>query len=251
MPFYIIDGVLKMDVRGIFGQMKSVIEKLKGGLIVSCQALDDEPLHSPIIMAKMAYAAKLGGAAGIRANSYKDIVKIKKNVDLPVLGIVKRDYDDSEIYITPTIREIDELVAAGTDIIALDATNRLRPGGKTLEEFIKEIRSAYKDILIMGDVSDYKEGIRAYELGFDLVSTTMSGYTPYSRDAESPDFELIERLAGSVAIPVIAEGKIWVREEAVQALKVGAYAVVVGTAITRPMEITKRFVEAIGGRQTL
>lgn len=229
--------------------MNRIIERLKGGLIVSCQALEDEPLHSSMIMARMAYAAKLGGAVGIRANSYEDIVEIKKAVDLPILGIVKRNYDDSEVYITPTIREIDELVLAGTDIIAIDATNRLRPNGKTLGDFVREIRGKYKDIILMGDISNFEEGIKAFELGFDLVSTTMSGYTSYSKCVETPDFELIEKLAKSVQIPVIAEGKIWVREEAVQALKLGAYAVVVGTAITRPMEITKRFVEAIRRQQ--
>lgn len=231
--------------------MNSILERVKGGLIVSCQALNNEPLHSSMIMARMAYAAKLGGASGIRANSYEDIIEIKKSVDLPVLGIVKRDYDDSDIYITPTLREIDELMAAGTDIIAVDATNRLRPYGKTLEEFIKEIRDKYGNIMLMGDISNYEEGLRAYELGFNLISTTLSGYTPYSKDAESPDFGLIERLAKSLDIPVIAEGKIWVREEAVKALRLGAYAVVVGTAITRPMEITKRFVDAIEIGQTL
>jgi N-acylglucosamine-6-phosphate 2-epimerase len=225
--------------------MNSVLKKLKGGLIASCQALESEPLHSSFIMSRMAYAAMEGGAAGIRANSYEDIVEIKKTVDLPVLGIVKKDYDDSPIYITPTMKEIDTLVSSGTDIIALDATERLRPQGVTLDEFVGSIRKKHGDVLLMADVSTFEEGVKAEKLGFDIVSTTLSGYTPYSPKKETPDFELIDRLVKTVKIPVIAEGKMWVREEAVQALKLGAFAVVVGTAISRPREITRRFVNAI------
>jgi N-acylglucosamine-6-phosphate 2-epimerase len=225
--------------------MNSIIEILKGGIIVSCQALEDEPLHSSHIMSKMAYAAKEGGAIAIRANSYEDIVEIKKTVDLPVLGIVKRDYEDSEIYITPTMTEIEELVKAEANIIALDATDRLRPNGISLESFVKEIRSKYDNLLLMADVSTFEEGINAWKLGFDIVSTTLSGYTPYSVKLDAPDIKLIKRLSESIKVPVIAEGRIWTREEAVEALAAGAYAVVVGTAVTRPREITQRFVKAV------
>lgn len=225
--------------------MQAIIEKLKGKLIVSCQALKNEPLHSSMIMARMAYAAMLGGAKAIRANSYEDIVEIKKTVDLPVFGIVKRDYEDSDVYITATMREIDELMAAKADIIALDATSRPRPNGKSLDQFVREIRAKYDNITLMGDISTVKEGIHAAEIGFDIVSTTMSGYTPYSPQIDTPDYELIRGLAGKITIPVMAEGKIWAREEAVQALRCGAHAVIVGTAITRPMNITERFAKAI------
>lgn len=225
--------------------MNETIKALKGGLIVSCQALEDEPLHSSYIMGRMAFAAKEGGAIAIRANSYNDIVEIKKTVDLPVLGIVKRDYEDSEVYITPTMKEIEELVEAKAEIIALDATKRIRPQGLTLEVFIKKIREKYENLLLMADISTFEEGIRAWELGFDIVSTTMSGYTPYSKKSDTPDFALLERLVNTVKVPVIAEGRIWTREEAVKALEIGAHAVVVGSAITRPREITRRFAEAI------
>lgn len=225
--------------------MRNVIELIEKGLIVSCQALEDEPLHSSFIMSKMAFAAKQGGATGIRANSYEDIVEIKKAVDLPVIGIVKRVYEDSDIYITPTIEEIDELVRAGSNIIALDATDRTRPNGKSLEAFIKEIREKYHGLILMADVSTYEEGIRAFELGFDIVSTTLSGYTPYSKKLDNPDFELLERLVKEVTVPVIAEGRIWTPEDAKKALEIGAHAVVVGTAITRPREITRRFKDVI------
>lgn len=225
--------------------MRNVIELIEKGLIVSCQALEEEPLHSSFIMSKMAFAAKQGGATGIRANSYQDIVEIKEAVDLPVIGIVKRVYEDSDIYITPTIEEIDELVNAGADIIALDATDRTRPNGKSLETFIKEIREKYEDLILMADISTYEEGIRAFELGFDIVSTTLSGYTPYSKKLDNPDFELLEKLVKAVSVPVIAEGRIWTPEEAKKALQIGAHAVVVGTAITRPREITRRFKDVI------
>lgn len=225
--------------------MRNVIELIEKGLIVSCQALEEEPLHSSFIMSKMAFAAKQGGATGIRANSYEDIVEIKKAVDLPVIGIVKRVYEDSDIYITPTIEEIDELVNAGADIIALDATDRTRPNGKSLETFIKEIRQKYHDLILMADISTYEEGIRAFELGFDIVSTTLSGYTPYSKKLDNPDFELLEKLIKAVSVPVIAEGRIWTPEDAKKALQMGAHAVVVGTAITRPREITRRFKDVI------
>lgn len=227
--------------------MNNTVESLKGGLIVSCQAIGDEPLKSPMIMARMAYAAGLGGAAGIRANSYEDIVEIKKSVDIPVIGIVKRDYPDSQVYITPTIREVDELMEAKADIIALDATKRPRPYNSSMERFYDEIRNKYKNVLLMADISTYEEGIQACKIGFDIISTTLSGYTPYSRQSDLPDFELIRELVKNVSVPVIAEGKIWTPEEAFLAVKLGAYAVVVGTAITRPKEITKRFVSAIKG----
>lgn len=224
--------------------MNKIIESLKNGIIVSCQALEDEPLHSSYIMSRMAYAAKEGGANAIRANSYEDIVEIKKIVDLPIIGIVKRDYEDSEIYITPTMKEIDELVNAKAEIVALDATNRKRPEGISLEELVNEVHTKYPDLLLMVDISTYEEGERAHKVGFDLISTTLSGYTPYTEKSDTADFNLIEQLSKNISTPIIAEGRIWTREDLVQALQKGAYGVVVGTAVTRPREITRRFVEA-------
>ena len=133
--------------------MKECVEHLKGRLVVSCQALPDEPLHSSFIMGRMALAAKEGGAAGIRANTKEDIGEIRSQVDLPVIGIVKRDYEDSEIYITPTMREIDELMGVKPEIIAMDATDRLRPGGVTLDKFFQEVKERYPDQLLMADCS--------------------------------------------------------------------------------------------------
>lgn len=221
-----------------------IVKQLKGGLIVSCQALEDEPLYGSEIMAKMAYAAKLGGAVGIRANYAQDIKAIKEVVDLPVIGLIKRKYDGCPVYITPTIREVKDVVEAGADIVAIDATKSLKPDGKTTAEFIRDIRKTF-DIVILADVSTYEEGMEAEKAGADMVSTTLSGYTPYSPKLEGPDFELVKRLAKDLRIPLIAEGRYWTPEEVVKALDLGAHAVVVGTAITRPKDITARFVRAI------
>ena len=157
--------------------MDAKIEGLKGKLIVSCQALPHEPLHSSFIMGRMALAAKEGGALGIRANTKEDIREIQEQVDLPVIGIVKRDYDDSEIYITPTMKEVDELMEVKPEIIAMDATVRLRPGGKTLDMFFKEVKEKYPNQRFMADCSTVEEALHADKLGFDFIGTTLVGYT--------------------------------------------------------------------------
>lgn len=222
-----------------------IFEAIKGGLIVSCQALPDEPLHSDYIMSRMALAVQLGGAVGIRANSVKDILAIKKVVNLPVIGLIKKAYSDSEVYITSTMQEVDALIESEADIIAVDATNRIRPGGITLDSFFSEIRIKYPDAIFMADCSCYEEGIYAEKLGFNLVGTTLSGYTSYTSGTVLPNFSMIERLSSELDIPIIAEGGIWSPEELKTAMEVGAYAAVVGSAITRPMEITRKFVKAI------
>lgn len=222
-----------------------ILEKIKGGLIVSCQALPTEPLYDSYIMSKMAWAAYLGGAVGIRANTVVDIKAIKEKVDLPVIAIIKEEYPDSEVYITPTMKEVDALVEVGCEIIALDATKRVRPNGVTLEEFFKEVRAKYPNQLFMADTSCFEEGKKAEELGFDLIGTTMAGYTPYTKGTSLPDFTLMERYVKELNAPVIAEGGIWVPEDLKKAIDIGVHAAVVGTAITRPMDITKRFVNAI------
>ena len=222
-----------------------ILCKIKGGLIVSCQALEHEPLHSSYIMQRMAVAAMQGGAVGIRANTVNDIIKIKEVVKLPVIGIIKKNYTDSEIYITPTMKEIDELVQAGAEIIALDGTRRLRPGGITLEDFFMEVRKKYPGQLFMADCSDYEEGVAASKIGFDIIGTTLRGYTDYTKGIELPDYELIEKLVKGCCKPVIAEGGIWTPEQLERVMNLGAMAAVIGTAITRPYEITKRFVSVM------
>lgn len=222
-----------------------ILNQIKGGLIVSCQALKTEPLYDSYIMAKMAYAAMLGGAVGIRANTVVDIKAIKEMVDLPIIGIIKEDYPKCDVYITPTMKEVDALVEIGCEIIAIDATNRLRPNGVSLEEFFTAVRNKYPNQLFMADTSCFEEGKKAEELGFDLIGTTMAGYTPYTKGRALPDLELIERYANELTKPVIAEGGIWVPEDLTNAYKAGAFSAVCGTAITRPMDITKRFVKAL------
>lgn len=222
-----------------------ILKKIKGGLIVSCQALSSEPLCDPYIMAKMAYAAKLGGAVGIRANTVIDITAIKKTVDLPIIGIIKSVYDDSDVYITPTMKEVDELVNIGCEIIATDATKRLRPNGETIEDFFVKVREKYPNQLFMADTSCFDEGKAAAELGFDLIGTTMAGYTPYTKGRILPDLELIKKYSSELGKPIIAEGGIWTPDDLKNVYKNGAFSAVCGTAITRPMDITKRFVKAL------
>lgn len=220
-----------------------MLDIIKDKLIVSCQALEDEPLHSSFIMGKMANAAKIGGAVAIRAQGVEDIIEIKKVTNLPVIGIIKRNYKESPIYITPTKKEIDELLTTKCEMIAIDATNRNRPNNENLEELINYIKS--KNVLVMADISNYEEAIKAYEYGVDCISTTLSGYTPYTKKLEGPDFDLIEKLVKELDIPIIAEGRINTPEELAKALSIGAYSAVVGSAITRPQLITEKFTKAI------
>lgn len=224
---------------------KEILDKIKGGLIVSCQALASEPLYDSYIMSKMALAAKLGGAVGIRANTVVDIKAIKERVDLPLIGIIKQEYDDSDVYITPTMKEVDALVETGCEIIAIDATNRLRPNGATLEVFFTKVREKYPNQLFMADTSCFDEGKKAEELGFDLIGTTMAGYTPYTKGTPLPDFNLMQRYVSELHTPVIAEGGIWVPEQLKKAIDIGVHSAVVGTAITRPRDITKHFAEVL------
>lgn len=220
-----------------------MLDGVKGNLIVSCQALSDEPLHSSFIMGRMAIAAKQGGAAAIRAQGVSDINEIKEVTKLPIIGIIKRNYDDSEIYITPTMKEVDELLGTGCEMIALDATKRKRPNNENIKDLVDAIHEKGK--LAMADVSTFEEGIEAEKIGFDCISTTLSGYTPYSKQSNSVDFELLEELVKTVKIPVICEGRINTPEELKKAFDLGAYSAVVGGAITRPQQITKRFTDIL------
>lgn len=226
------------------------VKSLEGKLIVSCQALPHEPLHSSFIMGRMALAAKEGGAVGIRANTKEDIAEIQSQVDLPIIGIVKRDYKDSKVYITPTMKEIDELMEVKPEIIAMDATIALRPNGKALDEFFKEVKQKYPEQLFMADCSTVEEALRADEMGFDFIGTTMVGYTEQSVDLkiENNDFEIIREIVEKVKHPVIAEGNINTPEKVKRVIELGCYSVVVGSIITRPQIITKTFADALDRR---
>lgn len=227
--------------------MNQKAEQIHQKLIVSCQALPHEPLHSSFIMGRMALAAKEGGACGIRANTKEDIAEIQKNVDLPIIGIVKRDYDDSGVYITPTLKEVEELMEVKPEIIALDATRAVRPGGVTLDDFFHQLKELYPDQLWMADCSTVEEALHADELGFDFIGTTMVGYTPQSQGdlIEADDFAIIRKILAKAKHPVIAEGNINTPEKVKRVIELGCYSVVVGSIITRPQLITKAFADVL------
>jgi N-acylglucosamine-6-phosphate 2-epimerase len=224
-----------------------LLAQIKGGLVVSCQALEDEPLHGSSIMAAMARAAAQGGAVGIRANSPADVAAIRAAVSLPLIGLYKDAVPGYEVYITPTLRHVMEMAQAGADIIALDATLRPHPEGLDTAGLIRRAKEATGK-LVLADVATYEEGLAAWQAGADAVSTTLSGYTGSSPKQEGPDFDLLRRLAADLPVPVIAEGRISTPEQAAEALALGAFAVVVGGAITRPQWITRQFVNKMAAQ---
>ena len=222
------------------------LTRLRGGLIVSCQALPDEPLFGAEIMARMAVAAGAGGAAGIRANSPVDIAAIRAATPLPLIGLSKVEVAGSDVYITPRVSDALAVAEAGADIIAVDATARPRPEGGSAAGYLQAVRAA-TGRPVLADIATFEEALAAQEAGADFVSTTMSGYTPDSPRLPDPDLDLVRRLARVLTVPLIAEGRIATPEQARAMLDAGAFAVVVGGAITRPQQITARFVAVLTG----
>lgn len=223
----------------------TIIENLKGKIIVSSQAMPDEPFYDENCMKAMMQSVVNGGAGGLRVAGARD-VRNAKEFGLPVIGLTKPDKLPenwrSVVYITPTLKEVRELIDSGADIIAFDGTSRPRPNC-TLEDIIKEIKASGK--LSMADISTLEEGINAEKLGADIISTTLAGYTDESGIAgETPDFELLEKLVKAVNKPVILEGRIWTPEDVKKGFELGAHCVVIGSAITRPQLIVKRFLGA-------
>ncbi|MDX8335328.1 MULTISPECIES: N-acetylmannosamine-6-phosphate 2-epimerase [Cetobacterium] len=210
---------------------------MKRGLIVSCQALENEPLHSSFIMGKMALAAEMGGAVGIRANGVEDILEIKKMVNLPIIGIIKKDYENMVSYITPTRKELEALIDINIDVIALDATINADLN------LLNSLKIKYPNQKFMADISTVEEGIRAEKLGFDYIGTTLVGYTEQSKNLNN--FDVLKELLEKCNTPIIAEGNFDTPEKSRKAMEMGSYAVVVGGAITRPQLITKKFSDEI------
>ena len=226
--------------------LSALIHRLYAGLIVSCQALPDEPLFGAGHMAAMARAAVSAGAVAIRANGPEDIATIRSAVDVPILGLFKIDMPGFDVRITPTFKHAVQIAEAGADLIAIDATLRPHPGG-SVGDLIAQIHR-HTGLPVLADVSTLDEGLAAIACGAQFIATTLSGYTAESPVQTGPDFALLEQLVaalGSQDIPVIAEGRIATPEQAAQALALGAHAVVVGSAITRPQWITARFVDAL------
>ena len=221
------------------------LARLRGRLVVSCQAREGNPLHGPAFMAAMAEAAVLGGAAGIRADGAADVAAIRAAVgpDVPIMGIAKAKQPDGSLFITPDAAGARGVIAAGARLVALDGTTRPRPGGETLAEVVAAIHAAGGAAL--ADVGTLADARHALAAGADAVGTTLSGYTPDSPKQAGPDFDLLAALVAECPVPVFAEGRVWTREEARRALDLGAAFVVVGTAITNPTAITQRFVAAL------
>ena len=221
-----------------------MIEKLRNKVIVSCQAMPSEPLYKEECMIAMMQSVVKGGAAGLRVAGIRDVANAKKLFDIPVIGLTKpevipKNYKEI-VYITPTVSDALALVRAGADIVAFDGTQRPRPDSN-LNDIIKYIKLNKR--LAMADVSTFEEGMKCKDLGADILSTTLSGYTLESGDrGEEPDFELLERLVNESGLPVVLEGRIWEPEQVTMAFELGAHCVVIGSAITRPQLITKRFI---------
>ncbi len=223
----------------------NILEEIKNQVIISVQAMPDEPLYKEECMCAMMQTVVNGGAKALRLAGKRDVYNAKRLFNIPVIGITKPDKLPDNwmevVYITPSIQDAKGLIEAGADIIALDATLRPRPN-ESLEELVKYIKQHNK--LIMADISTYEEGVNAQKLGFDIISTTLSGYTKHSKqDLKTPDFELLEKLVKNLNTPIILEGRIWEPYEVTKAFNLGAHSVVIGSAVTRPKLITKRFIE--------
>lgn len=219
-----------------------VVEALRGGLVVSCQAYPGEPMRTPDTMCRVAQAAARGGAVAIRAQGLEDIAAIRQAVDLPLIGLWKDGDDD--VFITPTLEHALSVVRAGAHVVALDGTDRPRPDGRSLGETISAVHKL-TGALVMADCSTFDEGVAAAAAGADLVGTTLAGYTAYTTKSEGPDVALVSDLAAALDVPVIAEGRVHTPAHAAAAMRAGAHAVVVGTAITHPTTITSWFAAAV------
>lgn len=222
-----------------------MIKSLKNKVIVSVQAMPNEPLYKEDCMFAMMQSVVNGGASVLRVAGARD-VKNAKTLGIPVIGLTKPDGLPENwkeiVYITPTLKEVNELIDAGADVVAFDGTRRPRPNNCTLQEIVSRIKSANR--YAMADIATYDEAMYCAELGVDIISTTLSGYTQESlSDSDTPDFELLQKIVENTDVPVILEGRIWEPSQVDKAFELGAHCVVIGSAITRPQLITKRFIE--------
>lgn len=231
--------------------MSPILKQLKNGVVVSVQASQGEPLDKPEYLCALAESALNGGACGVRMAQPRNMRYFKeKHPNIPVIGITKPEKIPANaaelVYITPTFEDVAS-IANCCDVVAMDATLRTRPNGETLSDIVVKTRKAYPNLLLMADIATLEEGIQAEKLGFDLIGTTLSGYTLESQQADKskPDFELLSALMKAVRVPVIMEGRLWEPAEVKRAFELGAFAVVIGSAVTRPHEITRRFVNAV------
>lgn len=214
----------------------------KGSLIISCQAVKGEPLYGYDIMHLMAKAAKEGGADGIRCNYVSDINSIRAEVHLPTIGIIKAVYPDSEVYITPTLKEVRQLLEeTETEVVALDVTNRKRPADEKIENLVHYIRANKPQVEIMADVATIEEAKYADSLGFDYIGCTLRGYTAATKGFGIPDYDFIAEMTQTLHAKVIAEGGIWETAQLERVWQANPHAVVIGSAVTRPRDITARF----------
>lgn len=223
--------------------MNDLLDRLQGGLVVSCQAYPGEPMLDPRTMTQVAQAAVQGGAAGIRAKGLDDIRSMRPVLEVPVIGLVK--VSGSEVFITPTLADCVAVAAAGADVVALDGTRRPRPDGLSLEETVRGLREQAPHVLVMADCGSVADAEAALEAGADIIGTTLAGYTQERPKTEGPDWELVDEVVALSDRPVFVEGRVHTPDQAAEAMRRGAWAVVVGTAITHPTTITGWFAEAV------
>ena len=221
-----------------------LLEGLRGGLIVSCQAYADEPMLDPRTMAQVAESVVRGGAVGVRAKGLDDLRAIRARVAVPLIGLVK--VGTSGVFITPTLADCLAVAATGCEIVALDGTRRPRPDGLTLRQTIEGLRDAFPDVLVMADCGSPPDAEAAQDAGADVLGTTLAGYTGERPRTEGPDWDCVDGVVALAKRPVFVEGRIHTPADAAEALRRGAWAVVVGTAITHPATITSWFVERLG-----
>lgn len=223
--------------------MNATLEQIKGRLVVSCQAYPGEPMLDPRTMAQVAASVERGGAAAVRAKGLADVVAVRAAVSVPVIGLVKQG--DSGVYITPTLESALAVAATGCEIVALDGTRRPRPDGLTLAATVAGIRAVYPDVLLMADCGSYDDAVAATAAGFDILGTTLGGYSGERPKTAGPDWDLVDQVVGLGTLPVVVEGRVHTPDQAAEALRRGAWSVCVGTAITHPATITSWFVAAV------